>query len=44
MNFNSKYTKYIELDLQLTKDNRLVCVHDPLMHNKYFNEVKQDPN
>ena len=43
MNFNSKYTKYIELDLQLTKDNRLVCVHDPLMHDKYFDEVKLDP-
>lgn len=43
MYFNSKYTRYIELDLQLTKDNRLVCIHDPLMSNKYFNEVKQDP-
>ena len=34
MNLNSKYTKYIELDLQLTKDNRLVCIHDPLINNK----------
>ena len=42
MNFNSKYTKYIELDLQLTKDNRLVCIHDPLVNNKYFNQIKKE--
>lgn len=42
MNFNSKYTKYIELDLQLTKDNRLVCIHDPLINNKYFNELQKE--
>jgi glycerophosphoryl diester phosphodiesterase len=41
MNLNSKYTKYIELDLQLTKDNRLVCIHDPLINNKYFNELQK---
>lgn len=42
MNLNSKYTKYIELDLQLTKDNRLVCIHDPLINNKYFNELQKE--
>ncbi len=42
MKLNSKYTKYIELDLQLTKDNRLVCIHDPLINKKYFNELKKE--
>jgi len=42
MNLNSKYTKYIELDLQLTKDNRLVCIHDPLINNKYFYELQKE--
>jgi len=42
MYLNSKYTKYIELDLQLTKDNRLVCIHDPLISNKYFNELENE--
>ena len=33
INFNSKYTKFFELDLQLTKDKRLVCLHDPMTNN-----------
>ena len=37
---NYKFTKYFEIDLQLTKDNRLVCLHDPLVHNNTFNEIK----
>ena len=36
---NYKFTKYFEIDLQLTRDNRLVCLHDPLIHNKTFNEI-----
>ena len=42
INFNSKYTKYIELDMQLTKDNRLVCIHDPIISKKNFSEIKKD--
>ena len=42
INFNSKYTKYIELDMQLTKDNRLVCIHDPIISEKNFSEIKKD--
>lgn len=42
MKLNSKYTKYIELDLQLTKDNRLVCINDPLINNKYFNKLLKE--
>ena len=39
---NYKFTKYFEIDLQLTKDNRLVCLHNPLVHNKTFNEIKEN--
>ena len=39
---NYKFTKYFEIDLQLTRDNRLVCLHDPLIHNKTFNEIKEN--
>jgi glycerophosphoryl diester phosphodiesterase len=39
---NYKFTKYFEIDLQLTKDNRLVCLHDPLIHNITFNEIKDN--
>lgn len=38
---NYKFTKYFEIDLQLTKDNRLVCVHDPIINNYTFNEIKE---
>lgn len=38
---NYKFTKYFEIDLQLTKDNRLVCLHDPLIDNYTFNEIKE---
>ncbi len=37
---NYKFTKYFEIDLQLTKDNRLVCIHDPLINDFTFNEIK----
>ncbi len=37
--FNYKYTNYFELDLQLTKDKRLVCLHDPIIHKNLFNEI-----
>ncbi len=40
--YNKKFTKYFELDLQLTKDYRLVCLHDPLVDNKYFHEIKNE--
>ena len=38
---NYKFTKYFEIDLQLTKDNRLVCIHDPIINNYTFNEIKE---
>ena len=38
---NLRFTKYFELDLQLTKDNRLVCLHDPLIKDVTFNEIKE---
>ena len=31
ININKNYIKYFEIDLQLTKDNRLICLHDPLV-------------
>lgn len=40
INFNSKFTKYFELDLQLTKDNRLVCLHHPIIEDKNFSDIK----
>lgn len=39
--YNYKFTKYFEIDLQLTKDNRLVCLHDPSIKNVTFNEIKE---
>ena len=39
---NLKFVKYFELDLQLTKDKRLVCLHEGVVSNKYFNEIKNN--
>ena len=37
---NLRFTKYFELDLQLTKDNRLVCLHNGTVDFKYFDQIK----
>ncbi len=37
---NLRFTKYFELDLQLTKDNKLVCLHDGNVDTKYFDQIK----
>ena len=51
INFNSKHTKFFELDLQLTKDKRLVCLHDAmtkshdqLIKNRYYHEIEEVQN
>ncbi len=45
MESNHKFINYFEIDLQLTTDNRLICLHNPLssaapIHNGTFNELK----
>ena len=42
INSNFQYTKYFELDLQMTKDKRLVCLHDPIVSDKYFYEIEEE--
>ena len=42
INSNFQFTKYFELDLQLTKDKRLVCLHDPIITDKYFYEIEEE--
>jgi len=42
ISFNTQYTKYFELDFQLTKDRRLVCLHHPNVSNNYFHEIKDE--
>ena len=39
INKNKNYIKYFELDLQLTKDNRLICLHDPVVGDLIFEKV-----
>ena len=40
--YNLKFTKYFELDFQLTKDRRLVCLHGPKVNLKLFDEIKNE--
>jgi len=44
LSLNKEKSSFFELDLQITRDNRLVCLHDPNIDHLFYNQLKKRVN